>query len=54
MNKSINKSQSKHGRSPQKIPYSSEEENYRPRAQSQKHKVGLAKKSHQGSYMIGV
>ena len=53
MNKSINKSQSKQGRSPQKIPYS-EDENYRPRAQSQKHKVGLAKKSHQGSYMIGV
>lgn len=25
----------------------------RPRSQSQKHKIGLAKKSHQGSYMIG-
>lgn len=50
----MNKSTSKNLKSPHKR-YSDEEEYYsRPRAQSQKQKIGLAKKSHQGSYMIGV
>ena len=49
----MSKSTSKHLKSPHKR--NSDEEDYhtRPRAQSQKQRIGLAKKSHQGSYMIG-
>jgi hypothetical protein len=49
----MNRSSTKHPKSPKKS-YEAEEENYlRSRAHSQKQKIGGAKKSHQGSYMIG-
>jgi hypothetical protein len=53
MTKSMNKSTSKNLKSPPKRNIEDDEYYSRPRAQSQKQKAGLAKKSHQGSYMIG-
>lgn len=52
----MNKSTSKNLKSPSNKRYVENEDDMysRPRAQSQKQKIGLAKKSHQGSYMIGV
>lgn len=51
----MNKSTSKNLKSPSNKRYQENDEEYqsRPRAHSQKQKIGLAKKSHQGSYMIG-
>jgi hypothetical protein len=54
MSKSMNKSTSKNLKSPHKRYPDEDDFISRPRAQSQKQKIGLAKKSHQGSYMIGV
>ena len=57
MNKSMNKSTSKNLKSPSNPRYPENEDelyNSRPRAHSQKQKIGIGKKSHQGSYMIGV
>lgn len=48
----MNKSTSKHLKSPKKTFQYDEDGQQRPKSQSQKNKLA-AKKSHQGSYMIG-
>jgi hypothetical protein len=53
LSKSMNKSTSKHLKSPHRARHPDLDEDPRPRAHSQKQKLGAAKKSHQGSYMIG-
>ena len=49
----MNKSQSRPHKSPKKHYELSDENLGRPRTQSHKQKIGMGKRSHEGSYMIG-